>query len=236
MTVQLEFVGHACFRVWQDGHPILVMDPYTQETLGLADDGFRLQADSVVVSSRTDPAHDNVGLVSGNPRIINALEVARGTSEITINDEPLIVLEAAEAPDHTEHSPHDNALYAFKAGDLWFLHLGDLGYGLTDEQLEPFVGHCDVFLVITGEQNTPSHNELDPMIDFLRPKWIVPMHYNLPQVSLGMSKVEKFLAHRARDPFIDVRHHTVTFPLPATNLDRPTIVVLEPSGYRAISE
>ena len=231
MSVQLEFVGHACFRVWQDGRPILVTDPYTQETLGLEDDGFRLQADTIVVSSLTDPAHDNLALVDGSPRVINALDVARGQSE-TINDEPLITVEAAEAPDHTEHSPNDNALYAFKAGDLWFLHMGDLGYELTPEQLEPFAGHCDVFLVITGAQNTPSFGELDPMIEFLRPRWIVPMHYNLPPVSFGMSTIDEFLAHRARDPYIHVRHHTVTFPLPTSELGLPTIVVLEPSGYR----
>jgi len=29
MSVQLEFVGHACFRLWQDGRPAIVMDPYT---------------------------------------------------------------------------------------------------------------------------------------------------------------------------------------------------------------
>lgn len=234
MSVQLEFVGHACFRVWQDGRPLLVLDPYTQETLGLDDDGFRLDAEKVIVSSLTDPAHDNVQLVAGAPEVINALDVARGQAEATINGEPLITVEAAEAPEHTEHSPNDNALYAFRAGDLWILHMGDLGYELTQEQLAPFVGHCDAFLVITGEQNTPSFDELDPMIDFLRPRWIVPMHYNLPPVSFQMSKVGKFLERRSRDPVIHVRHHTVTLPLPEVQPDRPTIVVLEPSGYSRI--
>ena len=56
------------------------------------------------------------------------------------------------------------------------------------------------------------------------------MHYNLPPVSFGMSQIGK--AHRARDPFIHIRHHTVTFPLPTSELGVPTIVVLEPSGYR----
>lgn len=231
MSVQLEFVGHACFRVWQDGCPAIVMDPYGHATVQLEDDGTRLEAHTVIVSSRTDPAHDNVKFVAGNPQVINALDVARGQSDVVINGEPLITVEAAEAQDHTLHSPNDNALYALKCDNLWILHMGDLGYELTPEQLAPFVDHCDVFLVITGEANTPSHGELDRMIDFLSPKWVVPMHYCLPPITFDMSTVEKFLEHRGRDPIIRVRHHTVALPLPIVRPGHPTIVVLEPSGY-----
>jgi L-ascorbate metabolism protein UlaG (beta-lactamase superfamily) len=231
MSVQLEFVGHACFRLWQDGLPAIVMDPYRHATVRLEDDGTQLESHTVIVSSRTDPAHDNVEFVAGNPHVIDALDVARGQSNVVINGEPLITVEAAEALDHTLHSPNDNALYAFKADDLWILHMGDLGYELTPEQLAPFVDHCDVFLVITGEANTPSHDELDRMIDFLCPKWVVPMHYNLPPITFDMSTIEKFLEHRAQDPIIRVRHHTVALPLPMVKPGHPAIVVLEPSGY-----
>ncbi len=230
MPTQLEFVGHACFRLWENGRPTIVMDPYGHETLGVKDDGTRLEADTVIVSSRTDAAHDNVTFVAGNPRIINALDVARGKDQGIINGGSLISVAAAEAPDHSDHSPNDNALYAFKSGDLWFMHMGDLGYELTPQQLGPFVGHCDVFMVITGERNTPSFAELDPMIDFLKPRWVVPMHYNLPPISLGMTGLDKFLDHRSKDPVVRVGHHTATFPQPEPG--RPTIVVLEPSGYQ----
>lgn len=231
MSVSLEFVGHACFRVWKDGRPSILTDPFTHSEFGLKDDGTRLETDTVIVSSLTDESHDNVKLAAGTPRVINALEVARGEDHAVIDGEPVIAVEAGEHPDHTEHSPHSNALYAFKVDNLWFLHMGDLGYQLSDEQLTPFVDHCDVFLVITGAWNTPSFEELDPMIDFVRPRWVVPMHYNLPPISFEMSKVEKFIEHRARDPVLEVRHHTVEFPLPVVKPEHPTIVVFEPSAY-----
>ena len=28
MSVNIEWVAHACFRVWRDGDPVVVMDPY----------------------------------------------------------------------------------------------------------------------------------------------------------------------------------------------------------------
>lgn len=48
-----------------------------------------------------------------------------------------------------------------------------------------------------------------------------------------MTPVEVFLKRRPRDPQVRVRHHTVPLPPPRLSNDRPTLVVLEPSGYRA---
>jgi len=238
MSVQLEFVGHACFRLWEDGRPTIVMDPFHHKKCELQDDGFRLNADTVIVSSLTDPAHDNVNLVNGTPRIINALDVAKGKTQATIHGEPLYAIPAAEIPDHPEGTD-DNALYAFKAGGLWFNHLGDLGFGLSNEELAVWSGRCDVLLVITGQKHTIKYDDIDKMIDFLEPTWVVPMHYYLPPLGGegepggGMDPVDEFLNRRSRDPVFVVRHHTVTFPLTKSDDGRPTIVVLEPSGYRA---
>jgi L-ascorbate metabolism protein UlaG (beta-lactamase superfamily) len=230
MSTQLEFVGHACFRIWEEGRPTLLLDPFTPETVRLAGD-LKLEAQTVIVSSLTDPAHDNFKMAIGTPRVINALDVARGEATATINGEPLIAVAAHEAADHTEHSPMDNALYAFKSGGLWIMHMGDLGYQLDERELKPFVGHCDLFLVITGEANTPAHADLSHMIDILQPRWLVPMHYYLPPVTFNMSPVQKFLAHRAGDPVILLRQHTLSLPPPELNPGRPTILVFEPSGY-----
>ena len=238
MSLQLEFVGHACFRLWEDGRPTIVMDPYLQEKCDLVDDGFRLDAETVIVSSLTDPAHDNVKLVNGNPRVINALDVATGRANATINGEPIYAIPAAEIADHPEGTD-DNALYAFKADGLWFAHLGDLGFGLSNEELEPWIGHCDVLMPIVGEKYTVSLEDLDRMIGFLKPTWIVPMHYYLPPLGGeghpggGMTTVDKFINRRTHDPIIIARHHTITFPLTKSHDGRPTIVLLEPSGYRA---
>ena len=230
MSVELEFVGHASFRLWEEGHPTILMDPLSHDECKLAYDGRKYEAEMVLVSSMTDPAHDNVGLAVGNPRVVNALDVARGDAEAEINGGPLIAVQAAEHPEHTEHSPNDNALYAFQAGGLWFVHMGDLGYELTPEQLAPFKERCDVFMAITGEQNTPTHAEVGRMVDFLEPRFLFPMHYNIPPLSFGMSTLQKFLDFRARDPVFIARNHKVALPLPIES-ERPTIVVLEPSGY-----
>ena len=89
-----------------------------------------------------------------------------------------------------------------------------------------------MLLALVGENLTLRLDELDPMIDILDPTWIVPMHYNLAPLTAGMTTLDVFLERRSRHPLIFPRHHTVTFPLPAGGLGRPTIVVLEPSAYQ----
>lgn len=228
MTVSVEFIGHACFRIWLDGRPSIVTDPYPPGLLGLPPLD-PLAAETVIVSSLTDEAHSNVELVRGNPQVINALDVARG-QPITIGDEKVVAVEATEARDHPR-GPQDNALYAFKAGDLWLMHMGDLGYELSAKELLPFTGKCDVLLALTGQKLTPKFAELDRMVDVLAPQWILPMHYELPPLGFGMSTVTEFIAHRSSDPLLRPRHHTFELPLPNFKSGHPTIVVLDPSGY-----
>ena len=53
-------------------------------------------------------------------------------------------------------------------------------YGVYGDELAPFDGKCDVLLAPTGADLVLPVDALDCMIDILKPKWFVPMHYNLP--------------------------------------------------------
>jgi len=239
MSVHLQWFGLATFRLWEEGGLSLAMDPYSPPVVanacGISDPAvldFKIEADTVICSSLTDEAHSYVQAVEGYGQVINALDVAQGTIQPEINNELIYAVQAAEAPHHPE-GPDDNALYAFKAGGLWILHMGDLGYGIGADELAPFAGHCDVLLALVGEHLTLRLEDLDPMIDILEPTWILPMHYNCPPITAGMTKLNGFLERRPQDPVVFVRNHTVTLPLPRVECSRPTIVVLEPAGYEA---
>ena len=177
MSVKVEWVGHACFRIWREGGPVIVMDPYTPKTVYLPEDAARVDGDTVIVSSLTDDAHGYPELVRGRRRVIDALEVVEKGLEVEVDGSPLVTVGAAESPIHDSGSPKDNALYALQVGGVWVMHMGDLGYGLPREEVAPFEGRCDVMLAIVGQYNTLSLPDLDAMVDHLKPKWIVPMHF-----------------------------------------------------------
>lgn len=230
MSIAIEFIGHACFRIWQDNKPIIMTDPFTHSDVGLIDDGTQYETETVIVSSLTDLSHNNYQLAVGDPTLINALDVAVGKASATIHGEPLIAIPAAENPD-VPHSPDDNGMYAFKVGDLWFAHLGDLGFGLDKAALEPWLGHCDVLMAITGDKYSLSLEELDVLIDIVKPKLIFPMHYHLPPPGGPMKPLSAFLERRPDDPVLYVNDSKISLPLPEIKPNHPTIVVLQPCGY-----
>ncbi len=231
MTIQVEFIGHACYRLWVDGRPRLMTDPFKHADLKIPDDGRRYETDIVIVSSLLDDSHNNYQLAAGTPQVIDALALAEGKATATVDGQPVYAVLAGENEDRPDN-PKDNACYAFNLDGVWFAHLGDTGYGLTPDEMAPWRGRCDVLLAIVGEKFTLSLDDLDPMIDFLQPKVIFPMHYNLPPVGPLMSPVSKFVERRrGRDPIIHVPHHTVTLSLTPVLEGRPNIVVLKHTGW-----
>jgi L-ascorbate metabolism protein UlaG (beta-lactamase superfamily) len=231
MAIQVEFIGHACFRLWVDGRPRVMTDPFHHADLKIPDDGRRYETDIVIVSSLMDESHNNYELAAGSPQVIDALAVAQGQATAQVDGQPVYCIISGENDDRPD-TPKDNACYAFCLDGVWFAHLGDSGYGLTPEQMAVWQGRCDVLLPIVGEKFTLSLDDLEPMIDFLQPKVIFPMHYNLPPVGPLMSPVSKFIDRRkGRDPIVMVPHHTVPLTLEPVLPGRPTVVVLKHSGW-----
>jgi hypothetical protein len=71
--MKIKWYGHACFRI--EGEDIvIVIDPYTPEVAGL--DSMEEPADVVVISFATDRFRSDASMVPGDPKILNALEIA----------------------------------------------------------------------------------------------------------------------------------------------------------------
>ena len=102
MTVSIEWVGLACFRVWREGGPVIVMDPYTLQEVGLPEDGRTIDGDIVISSSLEDRAHGNPKLVRGSPRVIDALDVHVQGTVTEVDGSPIITVGAAESADHLD--------------------------------------------------------------------------------------------------------------------------------------
>ena len=247
MSVNIEWVGLSCFRVWRDGGPVIVMDPFNPaelmnfglfpgetSTLEKPDEKRLIEGNTVIVSSLTDIAHGSPQLVRGSPRIINALDLIQQDSQAEVDGSALISVLGGESEDRPEEfgEAKPNAIYGLKVGGLWITHLGDLGRGLTAEELEPFVNRCDVLLaLVSGPPLSIPLDELDFLIDYLKPKWIVPMHYRLPPLDVTVfAPLSEFLDRHRDNPLVYTRSSTVRFPI-ETDLAQPIIVSLKPSSY-----
>lgn len=85
-------------------------------------------------------------------------------------------MESMEALDHSSHDPDSNALYRFEVDGVHIGHMGDVGNPLSEEQLAFFEG-VDVLLVLAGGHPTILLPDLKTVIDRVKPRLVVPMHF-----------------------------------------------------------
>jgi L-ascorbate metabolism protein UlaG (beta-lactamase superfamily) len=222
--MKIRWYGHACFRIEGDDI-VIVTDPYTPEVAGL--DPMDEPADVVVMSSATDRFHSDASMVPGDPKILNALEIA-GRGPVEVNDVVFEALPTMESLRHKE-SPDENAIYRFELEGISILHLGDLGNPLTDEQLALLRGRVNILLALSGGPPTIELEDLERAIEEIRPRVVIPMHYQIPKLKLDILPLEAFTSRYPEDAVTRVGATEVEFSL--DTLPRTLrVYVLEPAG------
>jgi L-ascorbate metabolism protein UlaG (beta-lactamase superfamily) len=222
--VKIKWYGHACFRI-EGGGVSIVTDPYTPEVAGL--DPVDEPADVVIMSSATDKFHSCSSMVPGDPRVLNALEIAR-TGPAEAEGVVFEALPTMESLAHKE-SPDENAIYSFELEGVRVLHLGDLGNPLTEEQLGLLRGNVDVLLALTGGPPTIELEDLDRAIEEIEPSVVIPMHYRIPKLRLDILPLEAFTSRYPEGAIIKVESTEVEFS--PDSLPRALrVYVLEPAG------
>jgi len=222
--MKIKWYGHACFRIEGDSIAI-VSDPYTPEVAEL--NPVDEPADMVVMSSATDRFHSDASMVPGDPKILNALEIA-GTGPVEVNNVVFEALPTMESLTHKEN-PDENAIYRFELEGISILHLGDLGNPLTDEQLALLRGRVDILLALTGGPPTIELKDLEWTIEEIGPRVVIPMHYQIPKLKLDILPLEAFTARYPDDVVTRVGATEVEFS-PDTLPCTLRIYVLEPAG------
>jgi L-ascorbate metabolism protein UlaG (beta-lactamase superfamily) len=222
--MKIKWYGHACFRVEGDGTSIIT-DPYTPEVAGL--DPVEEPADIVIMSSATDSFHSCASMVPGDPKVLNALEIARMGS-VEVNGVVFEALPTMESLEHKE-SPDENAIYRFELDGISVLHLGDLGNPLTGEQLARLRGRVDVLLALTGGPPTIELEDLERAIEEIGPSVVIPMHYQIPKLKLDILPLEAFTSRYPEDAVTWIGSAEVELS-PSTLPPTLQIYLLEPVG------
>lgn len=181
--MDLTWYGHACFRL-RGKRAAVVTDPYPSSLTGRSP---RLEAD-VVTISHPSPNHSFADDVGGNPYQVV------GPGEYEIQDVTVLGLDsrqAAVAGADAGEPPH-NTIYLVELDDVRICHLGDLGQTL-DDGLEERIGDVDVLLVPVGGGNALGASQGAEVARRLEPRYVVPMHYALPQLKVELEPLDLFL-------------------------------------------
>jgi L-ascorbate metabolism protein UlaG (beta-lactamase superfamily) len=183
--MKIHFYAHASFRLEVDGLR-LVTDPDRPGPRGAGFAPIDEPAEFVIRSSIKDIFHNDPSHVRGNPRVIDALKIPEEGMRIET-----LELRGFPARERIRwipllfggRLPLRYAMYSIHSAreGLRVLHGGDLGGPLKQQYIDALAGNVDVFFAITGGVHNVELDDLDPMIQQLRPRVVIPMHYRHPQ-------------------------------------------------------
>ena len=189
MPVEITWLGHSCFRL-RDRAATVVTDPYGKD-LGL--NLVRVRADIVTVSHDADD-HNFVKGVKGDFQILT------GPGEYEVSSVFVTGLELrGDRKKKDAVSGPRNTVFLFEFDDLTICHLGDLSIVPTQAQVEEALGEVDVLLIPVGGGESLTASQASEVVSLLEPHIVIPMHYQMPEISLELDPVGKFLKEMGLD-------------------------------------
>jgi L-ascorbate metabolism protein UlaG (beta-lactamase superfamily) len=202
--MQIEWYGQSAFRL-SAGDASVVIDPFGDMSAMAASRGMQfdypliegVEADLLLVTHEHID-HNGVAAIDGDPLILRS---TAGKLESPIGEVTAIASEHDEAAG-TERGP--NTIFVFELDGLRVCHFGDFGQSsLRDEQAEA-IGRIDLLIVPVGGGPTAGAREAAAIVERLRPKWVVPMHYRTPRIGF-LETADAFLelypdVHRLEGP------------------------------------
>jgi L-ascorbate metabolism protein UlaG (beta-lactamase superfamily) len=203
--MQIRWLGQSAFRLASDDATVVV-DPLGDVAALAARGGLKLEyppiegirADLVLVTHE-HADHNGVDRIEGNPVVLRST-VGRLSSPIGE-----IVAVASEHDDEAGTRRGPNTIFAFALDGIRVAHFGDFGQrALRDAQAEA-IGAVDLLFVPVGGGATIDAEQAAAVVDRLRPRWIVPMHYHTHRVD--------FLD--TADAFLERMANVVRLPTPA---------------------
>ena len=184
--MKIKWLAHASFLIEGDGLRIIT-DPYEpNEIINLHP--ITEAADIVIRSSDDDEAHSYVNTLPKGFDLVTATEIVE--TGATVKGLRIDAIWSQESLIHKEVA-RDNAMYRFTLEGINISHMGDVGNPLTSNQLDALSG-TDILLALTGGPPTIELNDLCEVIEIVKPKLVIPMHYRIPGPRFFMLPVTDF--------------------------------------------
>ena len=175
--MDITWYGHACFRL-KGRQGTVITDPY-DKSLGLTLP--KTKADIVTIS-HTHPHHSAIDGVKGDD-----LHTVDRPGEYEIRD--IFVTGLDMRPDGADAY---NNVFVIVVDDVTCCHLGDINHVPNRQQVDD-MGNIDVLLIPVGGHQSLNATQASEVISLIEPYIVVPMHYQLPELTIELDPLEKFL-------------------------------------------
>ncbi|MCB9100130.1 MAG: MBL fold metallo-hydrolase [Anaerolineales bacterium] len=209
--MEITWYGHACFRI-KDRTSTVLTDPY-DKSLGLS---LNRPRTDIVTISHDHPHHSALQSVKPDFKVID------GPGEYEIGG--TFVTGVQLYPANNTNAVAKNNVYVIYMENLAVCHLGDISHIPSQSQVEG-LGSIDILMVPVGGHNALNAAQAAEVISLIEPYIVIPMHYSLPQLTITLDPVGKFLKEMGiakLDPEGSLKVTKSSLP------EETQIVVLEP--------
>lgn len=175
--MEITWYGLSCFRFTERKHATVITDPYNGK-IGLPP--LKLKADVVTISHDAE-GHNNDSGITGHLHTLN------GPGEYEIGSVFITgIVTSADA------KTNNNVIFMFDFDGLTIAHLGDMQKVPTQTQIEALEA-VNVLLLPVGGGKSLNAAQASELVSMLEPDIVVPMHYQLPGLTVELDSVDRFL-------------------------------------------
>ena len=190
--VEIKWFGHSFFQITTSKGTRIITDPFGPM-------GFPMPEvwPHVVTIGREHGNHNNAGLAKGDPVVLRGMrDGGEEWNQINLMFRDVLIY---NVPVHQRAAPgYPGALkgsaFVFEVDGLCICHSGDVSEPFNEDQLQ-LIGKVDILLQTIGGVFTIGPEGAKQIIEQLKPKVVVPMHY-----WYQMNVLERFVdgTYRAR--------------------------------------
>lgn len=204
--MRIQWYGQSAFAIEADGGSVFV-DPFGDMSAAAAR-GLKfdyppitgVEADLVLVTHEHFD-HNGVGAIGGDPAVLRS---TAGRLDSPIGEVVAIASEH-DAQAGTERGP--NTIFSFQLDGLRLAHFGDFGQAALRDEQAAALGPVELVFLPVGGGPTADAAQARAIVDRLRPRWVVPMHYRTPRIGF-LEPADAFLesfgtVHLAELPSLD---------------------------------
>lgn len=183
--MKVKFLGHAAFLITSDAGVRIITDPYKPGCFdgGIKYDRITEEADIVTISHEHDDHNETD--INGNPTFIRSTDVK------IVKDIKFSGVDVYH--DTSEGKERGNVvIFNMFIDGLNIVHLGDLGHDLSPKEIEG-IGKVDVLFIPVGGYFTIDAKIADNVINVLKPKIVIPMHFKTDKCGFPIAPIDDFI-------------------------------------------
>ena len=171
--VEITWFGHSFFQVTSSAGTRIITDPFSEYM------GYPVPEvwPHVITVSKDTSNHGSVDIANGDPLILWGQD-SWGLKWNEINTFFRDVL-IYNVPIHMRSNWYDfmrGSAFVFEMDGMCICHTGDIGEPFNEDQLD-LIGHIDILFVPIGGRRTVGPEGAKKLVEQLKPKIAIPMHY-----------------------------------------------------------